>query len=326
MLMPETTAFSDCARVWELTPSRRASSWLTRMRSVRIGSIQLKLMDCVRRIARHHGGRLVGELADFLRVRPADAVLQRPAHRRPQLQRREARHDLGELLAEHPGQARAHALACREALGDDDDLREEVVRQLHVQRQVEAHRALADVAATSDRCPASACSSFSKRVVDPLARIDRGAARERQVDQQLRTVRCREELLRHQRSASTASSSSATVAADGSAPRGAWRAPAAAEAPEDRAGLHRAVRHLVAAARATPISGANTTATTQEVSSAMVTTANIEKVYSPGGALGEADGHEAGRGDQRAGEHREGGRGVREGRGTHLVHALPRAW
>ena len=54
----------------------------------------------------------------------------------------------------------------------------------------------------------------------------------------------------------------------------------------------------------------------------MVTTANIEKVYSPGGAPGEADGHEARRGDQRAGQHREGSRGVRKGRRAHLVHAL----
>ena len=69
MLTPETTAFSDWASVWELTPSRRASSWFTRMRNVRIGSIQLKLMDWVRASLRHHRGRLVGELAHLLRIR-----------------------------------------------------------------------------------------------------------------------------------------------------------------------------------------------------------------------------------------------------------------
>ena len=44
------------------------------------------------------------------------------------------------------------------------------------------------------------------------------------------------------------------------------------------------------------------------------TTQKIELVYSPALDFGEAHRHEAGRRDQRAGQHREGGRGVGVGR------------
>ena len=38
---PDTTVFRACARSWELRPSKRASSWSTRILIVRAGSIQL---------------------------------------------------------------------------------------------------------------------------------------------------------------------------------------------------------------------------------------------------------------------------------------------
>ena len=72
----------------------------------------------------------------------------------------------------------------------------------------------------------------------------------------------------------------------------------------------------------TPVSGVNSTATNQEAISAMPTTANSVKRIFAGAALREADRDEAGDGDERAGQHREGGGGIGEGRGGDLVVAL----
>ena len=72
----------------------------------------------------------------------------------------------------------------------------------------------------------------------------------------------------------------------------------------------------------TPSSGANSTATTQDASSAMATTAKIEKVYSPAALRAKPIGTKPGDRDQRAGEHRKGGRGVGEGGGVLLVVAV----
>jgi hypothetical protein len=63
------------------------------------------------------------------------------------------------------------------------------------------------------------------------------------------------------------------------------------------------------------------TATNQEATSAIATTQKIPPAYSPTD-VSEADGQEAGRGDQRAGQHREGRRGPGEGRRAHAVPAL----
>ena len=67
--------------------------------------------------------------------------------RRSHFERRDARDQPGELLVERLLQLGPHELALLEAFGHHDRLGEEVVRQLHVERQVEAHRALADIEA-----------------------------------------------------------------------------------------------------------------------------------------------------------------------------------
>ena len=56
-------------------------------------------------------GDLPGEIADTGNIRSADAVLDGPADRRPQLERRDTRHDFGKLLGERFLQLGLHPLA-----------------------------------------------------------------------------------------------------------------------------------------------------------------------------------------------------------------------
>ena len=87
------------------------------------------------------------DLRHLVLVRSAHAVLHRPADGRSELERRDAPDHVGKLLGEQLLQAVVDALSLLEALGDDHQLREERVRELHVERQVEADRAAADVGA-----------------------------------------------------------------------------------------------------------------------------------------------------------------------------------
>ena len=96
---------------------------------------------------RHHLGELERDLAHLVHVRAADAILHRPADRRPELERRDPRDRARKVLGQHLLQLGLQPLARVDILGDDHRLGEELVRQLDVQRQVEADRALADIGA-----------------------------------------------------------------------------------------------------------------------------------------------------------------------------------
>src|SRR4029453_14116089 len=124
--MPETAALTICATAAELSPNCLASSWLMRIRSLRIGSIQLKttlwwsglapLFPVVAdrkfsdRIhpgedpsldvgARPHDpGQLVGNFTHLMRIGAAEAVLNRPADRWAELERENPPDRLGELF------------------------------------------------------------------------------------------------------------------------------------------------------------------------------------------------------------------------------------
>ncbi len=133
--------------VVELTPSWRAWSWLILMRNWRAGSIQSKCTCRVRVSVPTTFGELQRQAPHLVLVRAGDAVLQRPAHGRAQFERRDARDDAWELLGQHLFQLVVQPLARLEVLGHDDELAEEGVGQLHVQRQDEADRAATDVAA-----------------------------------------------------------------------------------------------------------------------------------------------------------------------------------
>ena len=73
---------------------------------------------------------------------------------------------------------------------------------------------------------------------------------------------------------------------------------------------------------ATPSSGMKSTATNHEASSAMLTTAKIENVYSPAALARKPDRHEARHRHERAGQHRKRQRLVGERRGLFLCIAL----
>ena len=72
----------------------------------------------------------------------------------------------------------------------------------------------------------------------------------------------------------------------------------------------------------TPVSGVNSTATNQEAVSAIADHGEQREAILAGAARSEADRNESRDGDERAGQHRKGGRGVGEGRSGDFVGAL----
>ena len=96
---------------------------------------------------RHEIPELHRDLAQLGRVRADDAVLQGPADRRPQLQRRHPSDDLREALGQQLFESRLESFARLDVVGHDNGLGEEGVGQLDVQGQIEADGALTDVAA-----------------------------------------------------------------------------------------------------------------------------------------------------------------------------------
>ena len=72
----------------------------------------------------------------------------------------------------------------------------------------------------------------------------------------------------------------------------------------------------------TPVSGVNSTATNQEAVSAIADDREQRKAILAGAARREADRDEPRNSDERAGQHREGGGGVGEGRSSDFVDAL----
>ena len=115
------------------------------------------------------------QFAHLHRVRTADAEFERPADRRAKLQRAYPWHDLLELRLSQGGEdALLHAGADVETFGDDDGLREEVIGELLVERQVEADGAAANI----ERPVLDVGVGLQDllEVIDHLARrVDRGA-------------------------------------------------------------------------------------------------------------------------------------------------------
>jgi hypothetical protein len=59
----------------------------------------------------------------------------------------DARHDFGKILSQNLFELGMEPFARLDVLRHDHDLGEEVVRQLHIERQVEANGALSDIGA-----------------------------------------------------------------------------------------------------------------------------------------------------------------------------------
>ena len=145
---PVTAALSAAASERELTPSRRASSWSTFTRTCRAGSIQSKWTCRVRASAARICANSSAMPADLVLVGPHDPVLQRPADRRPQFERRDARHDLGKLLGQHLLQLLLQALARRSrSLATITNCAKNGFASWTSKRQDEADRAAPDVGA-----------------------------------------------------------------------------------------------------------------------------------------------------------------------------------
>ena len=196
-VVPVTAAFSAPASAAELMPSWRAWSWLTLTRNCRAGSIQSKLTCRVRGSAPSDLGELQRDAAHLVLVRARHPVLQRPADRRPELERRDAADDVGELLGQQLLELHLQPFARLDVLGDDHELGEERVGELDVERQDEADRAATDVGAVV--VDVGVVLQQRLQALDVrLGRVDRRVLPQRHVHRQLGPVGRREELLRHE--------------------------------------------------------------------------------------------------------------------------------
>ena len=160
-------------------------------------------------------------------------------------------------------------------------------------------------------------------VVDDLARrVDRGALRQRQIDEQFGAVRAWER---------TAAARTACRREQQRTARPCRRSPHTCCAARDRAMLWKARAKRdgswpwplsLSGRMKTPVSGVNSTATNQEAISAIADDGEQREAILAGAARREADRNEAGDGDERARQHREGRGGVGEGRSGDFVGAL----
>ena len=98
------------------------------------------------------------------------------------------------LVGQRLLQPRLDALALLQSFGDDHELREEVVGELDIERQIEANGALSDVC-TPMVDVLIICQKLFQLGRDVRCCVDRRAFRELQVDEKLGAVRRREELL-----------------------------------------------------------------------------------------------------------------------------------
>ena len=145
---------------------------------------------------------------------------------------------------------------------------------------------------------------------------DRGVLRQGPVDDQFRPVGVREELLLRRSACrrATAANSSTVATMVTQRQRMAPSSTACRTRPCNAARCLAVMLLIVAGSMVTPSSGVNSTATIQETSSDTAMTTNSVKVIFAGGAVVQPDRNEARDRHQRAGQHREGGRGVDVGR------------
>ena len=140
-------------------------------------------------------GNLQRDLMHAREVRSADAVFDRPADGRPKLERIDACDHRGEPHCDRLLQTRAHLVTLLQTLGDHHRLREEVVGQRDVERQIEANGALPDIGGEAHDIGVG-----GEHLVELRCSLTRGQhggiVLQLQVHQELRTVGGREELLR----------------------------------------------------------------------------------------------------------------------------------
>src|SRR4030095_3108055 len=92
----------------------------------------------------------VGKFTHLMRIGAAEAVLNRPADRWAELERENPPDRLGELFLKSSLKAFLDLVPHFQALGDNDRLGEEIVLELHVERQVESNRPAPNVGTPVD--------------------------------------------------------------------------------------------------------------------------------------------------------------------------------
>ena len=268
-----------------------------------------------------HLCQITGGFAGAGRVGTGDAILQRPTDGWPELQGCHA--DEHVLVARCKGglEPLHDQVADVEAFGHHHGLSEKGVLQLCVEGQVEADRALTDVEA-----PVGDILLGGEHLLDLVDRLgrggERGALRQRQIDQDLGPIGGREELLLDEAHAQHGEDEQRGRRGDHEPLPAKGRIEDFVEAARQARWLAVAVgRHLVTqdvdAGQGRKQDGDNPRRRQgdgdhDEHREAVLT----------GAALGEAHGNEAGDGDERAGQHRESSRGVSERRGRDLVRTL----
>jgi hypothetical protein len=146
------------------------------------------------RIPAHHVGDLARELAHRGDVGARDAELHRIADRRPVLQAHDACTQLIEVLVEQFDQVGAEFLAVGERARQQHELGEARLRQLLIEWQIEARRAVADEADVVLEFGALGQPRFEFFHL-LLRRIERGAFGQLEVDHEFGSRRIGKELL-----------------------------------------------------------------------------------------------------------------------------------
>ena len=142
-----------------------------------------------------HVAHLVGDVAHGLGVGADDAELHREADRRAEIEAVDAHPRLGQrAVGDRLLQPRLDPLARLDVLGDDDDLGKGFVRQLRVEAEPEARRALADIGGVG-RDVLVVLEQLFGLLHRLLGDVERGAFRQAQLQEQFGPLGQREELL-----------------------------------------------------------------------------------------------------------------------------------
>ena len=279
-----------------------------------------------RRVVPHHGGHVAGQLTDLGNVLAGDAELNRVAHRRAVLQPRHPAAQGGELFAHGVDQPGADFLALFDAVGEHHELGEAGRRQLLVQRQIETRRAGAHIGHVVVDVRV-VVEQFLQPFRLRLGGLQGGALVQLQIHHQLQPRRGREELLRHQ-------PEQRQRAHEDQQGQGDHRL-AVAHAPQHQPpeplveGFLIGVVHLAVGVAAGQLRQQLVAQVGHEHHGGdpghqqrqRHHLENRTGVFA-GAGLGGGDGQKAGGGDQRAGEHREGGAGPGEAGRLQAAEAL----
>jgi hypothetical protein len=129
-----------------------------------------------------------GNLPHLRHIAAAHAILHGPSDRRTELQRGDAADEARELIGQDFFKLDPEPFARRDILRDDHRLGEKIVRQLDIERQIEADGAAPDIGA-----PARNIRIILEDIVEAAGHrfggIDRRVLRQAEVNEQLRAVR-----------------------------------------------------------------------------------------------------------------------------------------